>query len=130
MRFIDPVIMIPWFDTEGMKQRAFLCFKGDVDRRRVYREVRRWAKLNFNKTMPSAEIKQIVAINARTFTNVINPAQRAANRAVGLDALVDEWIKRIQDDTEDEGQPDTGCQADLFEGTELDMPAMPQGSSE
>ena len=128
MKMIDPVIIIPWFDSEGMKQRTHLCFNGEVDHRRVVRELRRWAKMKFNANMSSEWAKAVLKANVTAFRTVIKPAMAIADRKVGLNQRIEDWIQRIQDDPEDENESDTGSQGDLPETSEVGMPAMPEGS--
>ena len=121
--YIDPTIIIPWFDHEGMKQRSHLVFSGRVSTRRVKREVARFMRDNFNCKPHSGFVHSIVTANIKAFTQVMNPAMRIASRRVGLDAQIEEWIQRIQDgQNEDDGHP-TGEET-LSDSTAEPMPAV------
>ena len=128
MKITDPVIIIPWFDSEGMKQRTHLCFTGHVDHRRIVRELRRWAKMNFNANMSSEWAKAVLKANVTAFTTVIKPAMAIADRKVGLNQRIEDWIQRIQDDPEDEVESNTSSQGDLPETTKVGVSAVSEGS--
>lgn len=122
-RFIDPVIIVPWFDTEGMKQRSHLVFKGEVDARRVKREVTRFMRDNFNCRPHTGYVQKLVQANIAAFTQVMNPAFKIADRKAGLNQQIEDWLQRIQDDSND----DQGCTESESEVTgvpELDMSSM------
>lgn len=127
MKLTDPVIIVPWFDSEGMKQRTHLCFKGLVDVRRVQRELRRWAKLNFKTVMSTKWAKAIIKANKVAFTQVMQPAVVIADKKTQLNQRIEDWIKRIQDDTEDEGEPDTNSEGSIPESPEVLMPVVSTG---
>ncbi len=56
MRYTNISIMIPYEDN-GTKNYVCMGFKGIADKRRIRREIRRYCKRQFNKTVPIDFIK-------------------------------------------------------------------------
>lgn len=125
MKLHNPMIIVPWFDSDGMKQRSHMVFKGTVDRRRLHREVRRFINTNFGST-PAGYIKSLVLANCRAFQKLSDA--RAVTSTV-TDALVEEWIKRIKDDT-DENESDSTGQGSVPEEATVHLPIVSEGSSD
>lgn len=125
-RFTDPVVIIPWFDNEGMKQRSHLMFKGTVDKRRMRRELFRFMRVNFNCKPHSLFVNGTLDANIRAFCTVMNPAMRIASRKTGLDQAIEEWLQRIQDEP-DESEGCTESKEVLPGSPEEPMPVMQEG---
>jgi len=63
MRFLNPTLRIPYLglnDTgDTTRNWAVLKFIGDVDLRRIKREVRRWAKRDLDRTLDTDELRAV-----------------------------------------------------------------------
>lgn len=111
-------VAIPFWTTDNMKSMAFLTFDGDVDRRRVLREVRKYVKLTFGIT-PSKEWLQ----------KVPQYSPRVLVQGELLNVVINEWIERIECH-EDEDESDTDCEGGATQTTEAPLQAVPDQSKE
>lgn len=105
MRYIgQTMVMVPWFDHEGMKQWSRLTFVGNMDRKFLYKKVVQWVKLNFGNKVDRAWVQQWCII-----MNEHDKLARLPEEAQGtFEEAVEAWIKRLEEyPDEDEDQPDT-----------------------
>lgn len=90
-------VVIPHLDTDGNKSATILSFHGAVDRRRLKREVRKFVRSAFGRSVTVewiAKVPQYYQDVGRVVTN----------------EEVEDWIQRIQDDSS-ENEGDCQCQA-------------------
>lgn len=88
--------IIPYHDQvngELRKNYTVLTFNGTVDIRRVRREVRKFVLRNFNMKVSAAWLRYGFTI--QNDTGVDRPF-------VPKEAVIEAWIQRMQDETEDE----------------------------
>lgn len=100
-------VMVPYMNTDGEREWGMMSFTGDVDRRRIYREVRKMVERTFNRKVTKAWLRNKVLIAA--------PGAVAEPTKQQLNALVEAFIERMQDAPE--GQPDTSRQEGTAEET-------------
>jgi len=86
-------VQIPWTDAEGMRQWSVLTFRGTVDRRRVWREARKFIERNFKKSVRAAYLRSLPLIN--TYDDRVEIKDDVYKE------FVEAFIQRMQDETED-----------------------------
>lgn len=108
-RYINPIVVVPWVDTNGMKQRTMLSFKGDVDHRKLRKILMDFCERNFQKvTKKFADA--LIEANVKTFSKT---EPRSPTMTV-TDKMVEEWIERIQDkDEPTENKSDPASEGDV-----------------
>lgn len=97
--------LVPWYDTDGMKQRSLLTFRGDIDKRALLKTIVGFVKLNFKKTVSTTWVKKNVPIindfvrdGKQSLTLVNDP--RVFGRQ--FEDVVEAWIKRLEEAEEDD----------------------------
>lgn len=94
MKYKDKVsVLIPWYDTDGFKQYTIVTLQGEtIDRRYIYKTVRRYCKMNFGKVVPKQWIKEVVKI---VHKDDFTPEQiKAAEK--NLQKAVDVWLDKLE----------------------------------
>jgi hypothetical protein len=92
-------VMLPWFDTDGNKNWSVLTFKGDVDHRRVRREIRKFVLHNFKRRVSNRWIDEMA---------VINPQDAEVQPRIVTDEEVEAFIQRMRyEENEDGAHPDS-----------------------
>lgn len=89
-------ILIPWFDTEGMKQRTLITIEGTIDKRALIRGVKSFAKQNFNKTVSTEWVLAscpIINQFGSTLTMITDPDTLASEVS---QEEIEAWIQRLQ----------------------------------
>jgi len=113
-------VLIPWYDTEGMKNWMLLSFIGDVDRRRVLAEIRKTVKKQLGRSISKKWIKENVMI----VPNSADTVQTDEMSAAELRAKTEAFIQRMESDADNEGtNPED--QSSLDETAEGEMRSMP-----
>lgn len=102
-------VIVPWFDTEGMKQRTLLKLEGTIDKRTLFRGIREFCRKNFNKKVSDGWIIKncpIINQNKSALTMISDP------KAIGrqFPKYIEDWIARLEaydEETDDNGTPDS-----------------------
>lgn len=91
-------VLVPYMNTEGTREWMLMNLNGDVDKRRIYRMVRKIVKETFGRSVTKTWLRTSVLIAAPGTVHVPTPEQ--------TNAMVEAFIQRMQQD-ETEGQSDT-----------------------
>lgn len=70
-------ILIPYFDSDGMKQWVKIYVASVIDRRKVYRGVRKYVKDNFKKKVSNDWVKAHCIIEGDTYINPLRQSTEA-----------------------------------------------------
>lgn len=118
MRYTDGVKVEVLFIQQGEEKLTChtLTFRGNVDRKRVYRMVRRYIRNTIGREPKEWWVRKL----CRYFPIVPTYAS---------EDTIEAWIKRIECN-EDEGQPDSSSEAGTPSSTEIPMQAVSDKSSE
>ena len=107
-------VLIPYFDG-GMKNWLTLNFKGDVDTRRVHREIRKFCKKTFNKNVSKEWIQKVCL--------VVNEHDQETLRMKPdhMNQFIEEFIQRVQcnedeDNSHTEGEATPADEAQAVHG--------------
>lgn len=109
------IVMLPWFDSDGMKQWVRLTFRGDMDERFMYKQVRLYIKKEFNKRVD----KQWIKAHCPILNEYIYKGKERTKQISNNDSfmqLVEEFIKEVESN-EDEDRADYILQTGNPEGT-------------
>lgn len=88
-------VIIPWFDTEGMRQWSILTYNGGVDRRRILREMRKFAKRNFKKVVPKNWLC------AQQIVNTYDPNKKLTEaEETSFNTALHEYLTKIHDEAD------------------------------
>lgn len=113
------IVLVPWFDHEGMKQWTRLTFQGDMDRKFLFKKVVQWVQLNFDKKIDRAWVQKHCPI-MNQYDKLVDLPEQALST---FDEAVEAWIKRLEEySDEDENQPDTVLQSTDNGGAESPLP--------
>jgi hypothetical protein len=100
------IVMVPWFDSDGMKQWLRLSFRGKMDERFMYRQVVAYIKREFNKTVDKKWIKATCPIINEFKDHSGKEKYQGLSDTTAFNSMVEDWIKRLESD-EDEDKSDT-----------------------
>lgn len=110
----DTIVLVPWFDHEGMKQWYKLTFTGEMNRRFMYSQIAKFIKKEFNKSVSKAWIKASCPI-----INEYHKGTKAKRQQLTSDGaftqLVQDWIGEMESN-EDEDRADYLLQTGNPEG--------------
>ena len=121
--YMNPLILLPWFDTDGNKQWSTLKFIGWVERRKLRRCIRKFINNTFNKTVSKTYLDEIITASLASGST----AQYTRKRAT--DAEVEAWLERIQcDDDTPDSEGDAYIQNEPAGEARLEVSAMPDQS--
>lgn len=100
------IVLVPWFSTDGQKNWFNCKFTGDLDRRRLFREIAKHIKRALQRTVSKKWMRSSILI-------VNNPLVRDASQAE-----IDAFINRMElHEDEIEGHPESaGSPAQEAEG--------------
>jgi len=118
------IVLVPWFDAEGMKQWVQMRFNGEMDSRFLYKQIAAYIKKEFGKRVDKVWIKASCPI--------INEHQDAKGREkrkqlsddVSFTKMVEDFIKDMESNA-DEDSADYVLQGGNPEGTEFPVQAVP-----
>lgn len=110
------IVMVPWFDADGMKQWVRLSFKGEMDERFMYKQVRTYIKKEFNKTVDKRWIKACCPIMNEYIDSKGKERKKQVSNDDSFLQLVEEFIKEVESN-EDENRADYLLQTGNSEGT-------------
>lgn len=103
-KYLNPMIIIPWVDAEGVSQRSMLKFTGLVDLRRLRRELTKFCKLNFNTVVSKSFLNALILSNIKTHAAFANKVHEVSQE------MADQWLKELENeanqdigDTENKG---------------------------
>lgn len=116
-------VFIPAFDEIGQKHWLNLTFTGTVDRRRIYRTVRRFLQVNYNVSASKQWIKAFCRISNQ-YDEAIKPDYTSEAE---FNQFLEEFIQRVEydetkDDTHSEGE---GSNSETTAGSVLDLQDQP-----
>lgn len=105
-------VMVPWFDSDGMKQWQMLTFRADeghgIDKRWLLRQIEAHIKKAFGKKMSHTWIKKnCPVINSE---EALPGVSHDSAYEKYMDDFVARWVDRMQqegEDAEDEDERDT-----------------------
>ncbi len=118
--YMNPWILIPWFDSEGSKQWLTMKFSGWVERRKLRRCVRKFIKNTFNKRVSKMYLNSIIT------ASLMKPCEAQYTRKRATDEEVEAWIGRIQcDDDTPDTEGDASIQNQPAGEARLEVSAMP-----
>lgn len=92
MRYNGCHIMIPYFDADGMKQWVKIHVASVIDRRKVWRGVRKYVKDNFKKKVSNDWVKAHCIIAGEEYTN---PKRQCAEARAELRTRMDELYLQL-----------------------------------
>lgn len=100
------IVMVPWFDSDGMKQWVRMTFRGEMDSRFMYKQIRLWIKKEFKKHVDKKWIKANCSIINEYLDENGKEKNQPLSDDAAFDQLVEDWIKRLES-YEDEDESDT-----------------------
>jgi hypothetical protein len=114
-------VIIPWTDNQGMRQWSVLTFSdrdgGGVDRRCIYKNIRKWAFLNFKKRVPKVWIRAQQIVNTYDPKKTLTPEQ-----ATEFDKALEAFYQKLEREVDEiEAGADTGSEAQNSNGAELQV---------
>lgn len=114
MRYVGTTkVAIPYTGYNGGQEVAVLRFVGDVDRRRIYREIRKFVKHNFGIQVTKEWIQKVPVI--------IPEPQLTAEE---IQQVTEDFIRRIEyNEDQDEGHSES--QGSTPEGSEQPLCSVP-----
>lgn len=86
------IVMIPWFDAENQKQYVSMRFNGEIDRKFLYKQVVKYVKREFQKTVDRIWIQQQCLLINEFDKN----AGGKAFDSVGFQNALDQWIHDME----------------------------------
>ena len=95
------LVLVPWFDSDGMKQWLRLQFTGSIDKRGLYKKCIRYIKDEFNKSVDKRWLKLHCL-----FMNEHDPDSPTKISKTQLNNYIETWIKGLETD-EDEDDSDS-----------------------
>lgn len=120
------IVLIPYFDHEGMKQWYRLTFTGEMNRQFMYRQLIKFIKTEFNKSVSKAWIKQCCPI-----INEYEDGKKNKRKQLTSDGaftkLVDDWVGEMKSN-EDEDRADYLLQTGNPEGTTGPVRSVPDSN--
>lgn len=118
------IVMLPWFDSDGMKQWVRLTFRGEMDARELYKHVRVYIRKEFNKKVDKQWIKANCPILNEYTDDKGKDRTKQVSDSDSFMQLVDEWIREVESN-EDEDRADYLLQTGNPEGTVEQMRPLP-----
>lgn len=98
------IVMVPWFDSEGMKQWSRMTFRGELDSKFLLKKVVQFIKTEFSKSVD----KHWVRLHCIIMNEFDKRAELPEAAQTTLQEATEAWIKRLEEyKDEDEDQPDT-----------------------
>lgn len=113
-------VMLPYYDSEGYKQWLLITLQSDVDRRRLYRVLRKLAFNTFNKVVDNTWIKYSSLMVMPSGHHV---GLTDLTRSQNINKMVEEFIQRIQYN-EIEDSTDTSSNSDNTQDAEQPLCTM------
>ena len=123
-KYLNPVILVPWFDTDGMKQRSYLKFTGECDMRLLVKAVQGFITENFG-SVSRDYVRALIKANLR----VLKKSSAHKEQVLASDELIENWIQGLQDaEDQDEGHP--GTEGGSASPAEVRVPDVRSGSED
>ena len=98
------IVMVPWFDSEGMKQWTRLTFHGELDKKFLLKKVVQYIKSEFGKSVD----KHWVRIHCIMMNQYDKRVELLEAAQITFEQATEAWIKRLEEAAdEDEDQPDS-----------------------
>ena len=98
------IVMVPWFDSEGMKQWTRLTFHGELDKKFLLKKVVQYIKSEFGKSVD----KHWVRIHCIMMNQYDKRVELPEAAQTTFEQATEAWIKRLEEAAdEDEDQPDS-----------------------
>jgi len=98
------IVMVPWFDNEGMKQWSRMTFRGQIDRKFLIKQVVKYIKSAFSKSVDKHWVNEHCII-----MNEFDKREELPEAAMStFEAAKEAWIKRLEeaaDEDEDNTDP-------------------------
>ena len=110
------IVLIPWFDSDGMKQWVRLSFDGEMTDDFMYRQVRLYIKKEFDKKIDKRWIKAMCPILNEHRDNKGKPKTKQITSDTAFTQMIEEFIKGVESN-EDEDRADYILQTGNPEGT-------------
>ena len=98
------IVMVPWFDYEGMKQWVRMTFRGELDSKFLLKQVVKFIKTEFQKSVD----KHWVRVHCIIMNQYDKLAELPEVAQTTLKEATEAWIKRLEEyPDEDEDSTDT-----------------------
>jgi len=120
------IVMVPWWDAEGMKQWLRLTFQGEADSRFIFRQIRVYIQKEFNKVVDKQWIKAHCPIINEALDYTGSSKIQSLSNDESFTGMINEWVERLEAD-EDENESDTLLQNGDTERPEQPLCAVPDG---
>lgn len=118
------IILLPWWDAEGMKQWLRLTFNGTVDSRFMYRQIVAYIKKEFNKTVDKNWVKRNCPMLNEYRDSKGKDVRKQISDDTSFTQLLEEYIQRMES-YEDEDEPDSVLPPENTGSSELPVSSMP-----
>jgi len=118
------IVMIPWFQADGMKQWVRMSFRGEIDKRLLYRKIAEYIKQEFDKRIDKKWIDANCGIINEFLDDKGKPKFNSVSSGDGLNKVIEDWIERLEAD-EDEDEPNPVLPSGDNEGSELPLRSVP-----
>lgn len=117
-------VLVPWFDTDGMKQRSLIILEGTIDKRALLKGIHNFIKTNFHKTVSNTWIlKNCPIINQYDGNLTMVSNTEAIGRQFSEE--VNAWLTRLEEEADAiEAGTDSGNTIQDTTGTTESVPAL------
>lgn len=120
-------VIVPWFDTDGMKQRSLLTIEGDITKHKLVFGIQRFIRENFGVNKSKNWVLKncpIININNDNVGTIVSDPNIFGKL---FPEHVEAWIKRLEeynDDATETGTDSTGTTPDVTKAEEplCDLP--------
>lgn len=121
------IVMVPWFEADGMKQWVRMSFRGEIDKRLLYNKVIAYIKQEFGKTVSKGWVDAHCGIINEFLDEKGKTKFNSVSSGAGLNQIIEDWIERLQAD-EDESEPDSVLPGGDNESSELPLRSVPDSN--
>lgn len=98
------IVMVPWFDADGMKQWVRMTFNGELDSKFLLKKVVQFIKTEFQKSVD----KHWVRVHCIIMNQYDKLAELPEAAKTTFEEAKEAWIKRLEEYTdEDEDSTDS-----------------------
>ena len=118
------IVLVPWFDAEGMKQWLRMSFNGEMDSRFLYKQIIAYIKKEFGKKVTKAWVKASCPIINERLDKKGNERRTQLSSDNAFMQIVEDFIKDMESN-EDEDIADYILQGGNPEGTEFPVRPVP-----
>ena len=98
------IVMVPWYDHEGMKQWSRMTFRGTLDKKFLLKKVVAFVAQEFKKSVDKHWVREhCIIMNEYDKREVLPEAAQST-----FEEAKEAWIKRLEEaPDEDEDEPDS-----------------------